>query len=137
MYRTVPVKARFTDEELAFWVNQCEHANSLINCAIYHTRQTHYSKLEQQENAFTTYWRGDELHYGWKTYNCSTTYPDLDKVLKDSPHYKALAAQTAQQTLKTVGESITSYNGLVNAYYREKLIDHRCQSTENAVDLRL
>lgn len=42
----------------------------------------------------------------------------MDKVLKDSPHYKAIAAQSAQQTLKTVGESITSYNGLVNLYYK-------------------
>ncbi|KAF3888638.1 MULTISPECIES: RNA-guided endonuclease InsQ/TnpB family protein [Nostocales] len=118
MYRTIPIKARFTDEELAFWINQCEHANSLINSAIYHTKQTHYSRLEQQGDAFTTYWRADELRYGWKTYKCSTTYPELDKVLKDSPHYKAMAAQSAQQTLKTVGESITSYNGLVKKYYQ-------------------
>ena len=118
LYRTIPIRAKFNNEELAFWVNQCDHANRLINCAIYHTRQTHYSKLEQQENAFTTYWHGDELHYGWKTYKCSTTYFELDKFLKDNPHYKALAAQSAQQTLKTVGESITSYNGLVNAYYK-------------------
>lgn len=118
LYRTIPVKAKFSDEEKAFWVDQCEHANSLINSAIYHTKQTHYSRLEQQGDAFITYWRGDELRYGWKTYKCSTTYPELDKVLKDSPHYKAMAAQSAQQTLKTVGESITSYNGLVNAYYK-------------------
>ncbi|KOP27073.1 transposase [Hapalosiphon sp. MRB220] len=118
MYRTIPVKARFTDEEQAFWVNQCEHANSLINSAIYHTRQAHYSKLEQQEDAFTTYWRADELRYGWKTYKCNTTYPEIDNVLKDNPHYKAMAAQSAQQTLKTVGESITSYNGLVKKYYQ-------------------
>jgi IS605 OrfB family transposase len=118
LYRTIPVKARFTVEEQAFWVDQCEHANSLINCAIYHTKQTHYSKLEQHGFAFTTYWRGDELCYGWKTYKCQTTYPELDKVLKDNPHYKAMAAQSAQQTLKTVGESIMSYNGLVNLYYR-------------------
>ncbi|GAC1460604.1 MAG: hypothetical protein NVS2B14_02710 [Chamaesiphon sp.] len=117
MYRTVPVKAKFTDEEKVFWVDQCEQANSLINCAIYHTRKTHYSQLEQKGNAFTTYWHGDELHHGWKTYKCRTTYPELDKVLKDNPHYKALAAQSAQQTLKSVGESITSYNGLVNLYY--------------------
>jgi len=118
LYRTIPVKAKFTDEEKAFWIDQCEHANSLINSAIYHTRQTHYSRLKQADDAFTTYWRGDELRYGWKTYKCSTSYPELDKVLKDSPHYKAMAAQSAQQALKTVGESIVSYNGLVNAYYK-------------------
>lgn len=107
MYRTIPVKAKFTGVEQAFWIDQCQHANSLINCAIYHTRQTHYSKLEESDNAFTTYWRGDDLRHGWKTYKCSTSYPQLDLVLKDNVHYKALAAQAAQQTLKTVGESIT------------------------------
>jgi IS605 OrfB family transposase len=118
LYRTVPIKAKFTEEEKIFWVDQCSQANSLINSAIYHAKQTHYSRLEQTDDALTTYWRGDELRYSWKTYKCRTTYPELDKVLKDNPHYKAMAAQSAQQTLKTVGESITSYNGLVNAYYK-------------------
>ncbi|NJM70141.1 MAG: IS200/IS605 family element transposase accessory protein TnpB [Scytonema sp. RU_4_4] len=118
MYKTIPLKSNFNDEEKAFWVNQCEHANSLVNSAIYHARQTHYNKLEQLEEAFTTYWRGDELRYGWKTYKCSTTYPELDKSLKEISHYKAMAAQSAQQTLKSVGESITSYNRLVDAYYK-------------------
>jgi IS605 OrfB family transposase len=118
LYRTIPIKAKFTEEEKAFWVDQCEHASSLINCAVYHARQTHYAQLEQQENAFTIYWRGDELHYNWKTYKCKTSYPELDKALKDNPHYKGMAAQSAQQTLKSVGESIISYNGLVNLYYR-------------------
>ncbi|HBB33938.1 MAG TPA: transposase, partial [Cyanobacteria bacterium UBA9273] len=118
MYRTIPVKSRFTTEEQVFWVDQCEHANSLINCAIYHAKQAHYSNLERQGNAFTIYWRGDELCYGWKTYKCHTTYPELDKALKDNPHYKAMAAQSAQQTLKSVSESIVSYNGLVNLYYK-------------------
>ena len=121
MYRTIPVKANFNEDEKAFWVNQCQHANSLINCALYHAKKEHYEKLEQSGNAFTTYWRGDELRYGWKIYKCQTTYPQLDKALKDNPHYKALAAQAAQQTLKTVGESITSYNGLVNLYYNREV----------------
>ncbi|BAY47926.1 transposase [Scytonema sp. HK-05] len=69
-------------------------------------------------NAYTTFWCGDELRSGWKTYQCNGSYPELDKVLKDNPHYKGLAAQAAQQTLKSVGESITSYNGLVKAYYK-------------------
>ncbi|MBD2362669.1 IS200/IS605 family element transposase accessory protein TnpB [Anabaena minutissima FACHB-250] len=117
MYRTIPSRAKFTDEEKAFWLDQCQHSNSLINCAIYHTRQSHYVRLESMDNSFTTYWHGDELRSGWKTSYCQTTYPELDKVLKENPHYKALAAQAAQQTLKLVGESINSYNGLVKAFY--------------------
>ncbi|MBO3462877.1 RNA-guided endonuclease TnpB family protein [Aetokthonos hydrillicola Thurmond2011] len=118
MYRTIPVKAKFTEEEKAFWIDQCQHANSLTNSAIYYVRQTHYARLEQAENAFTTYWRGDELRYGWKTSKCYTTYPELDKALKDNPHYKALAAQAAQQTLTGVAESVASHNGLVELYYQ-------------------
>lgn len=118
LYRTVAIRARFTDEEKAFWLDQCQHANSLINCAIYHTRQTHYARIREMGNAYTTYWCGDELRSSWKIYQCNGSYPELDKVLKGNPHYKGLAAQAAQQTLKSVGESITSYNGLVKAYYK-------------------
>jgi putative transposase len=98
------------------WIDQCQHANSLINCAVYHARSSYFSKLEELE-AHTVYWRGDELRTGWKAYRSDTTYPELDKVLKDNIHYKSLAAQAAQQTLKSVGESITSYNQLVGKYY--------------------
>ncbi len=80
-------------------------------------RQNYFAKLESLEG-FTTYWRGDELRCGWKVYRSDTTYPELDKALKDNPHYKAIAAQAAQQTLKGVGESLTSYNRLVDLYYR-------------------
>ena len=98
-----------------------QDSNSLINCAIYYTRQSHYARLQSMNNALTIYWSGDELRSGWKTYNCQTTYPELDKTLKDNPHYKGLAAQAAQQTLKLVGEAITSYNRLVKAYYNGEL----------------
>ncbi|MEW6497818.1 MAG: transposase [Cyanobacteriota bacterium] len=118
MYRTIPIRAKFTLEEEGYWVDQCKHSNSLINCAVYYTKQKHRDWLEQQEDAFTTYWRGDELRCGWKLYRSSTTYPELDKEIKNNPHYRALAAQSAQQTLKSVGESITSYNGLVGLYYK-------------------
>ncbi|WP_424098295.1 RNA-guided endonuclease InsQ/TnpB family protein [Moorena producens] len=118
MYKTIPVKATFTDEEIAFWLFQCENANSLWNCATYYSKQKHYSWLEQQPEAFTTYWKNDELRYGWKTYKCSIKYAELCKELKDNSHYKAMAAQSAQQTLKSVAESITSYNQLVGLYYK-------------------
>ncbi|BDA66148.1 Transposase, IS605 OrfB [Calothrix sp. PCC 7716] len=118
MFRTIPIKATFNDMEQQYWIYQCEEANSLINCAIYHVRQTHYSELESKGDAFTTYWNGDELLRSWKIYFCGVNYNELDKVLKDNKHYKALAAQSAQQVLKTVGESITSYNSLVQLYYQ-------------------
>ncbi|NEO41941.1 MAG: IS200/IS605 family element transposase accessory protein TnpB [Moorea sp. SIOASIH] len=130
MYRTIPIKATFTDEENAFWLFQCEQANSLWNCATYYSKQKHYSWLEQQPEALTTYWRGDDLRYGWKTYKCAVKYAELCKSFKENPHYKAMAAQSAQQTLKTVAESIASYNQLVGLYYkgqvdRPKLIRYR------------
>ncbi|AOW98766.1 transposase [Moorena producens PAL-8-15-08-1] len=118
MYKTVPLKANFTDEEQAFWVFQCQQANSLWNCAVYYSKQKHYSWLEQQKEAFTTYWCGDELRYGWKTYKCSIKYAELCKSLKENPHYRAMAAQSAQQTLKSVAESVTTYNQLVGLYYK-------------------
>ncbi|XWK87435.1 MAG: hypothetical protein U7127_25080 [Phormidium sp.] len=108
MYKTLPIRAKFTQQENNFWIDQCKQTNSLINCAVYHVRQRHYSRRENQDNAFITYWQGDELRHKWKTYKCQISYPELDKVLQDNPHYKAVAAQSAQQTLKSVGESINS-----------------------------
>lgn len=120
LYRTIPVRARFSREQELFWLDQCQHASSLINCAIYHTRQAYFLKIQGLE-AYTTYWKGDELRCGWKAYRSDTTYPELDKILKDNPHYKVLAAQAAQQTLKTVGESISGYNKLIGLYYEGKV----------------
>lgn len=121
MYRTIPVKGSFTDWKNDYWYDQCRNASSLINCALYYTKQKHYAVLADMDNAHSLYWRGDELRSSWKTYQCNVKYPELDKALKQSPHYKALAAQAAQQTLKSVGESITSYNGLVKAYYKGEI----------------
>ncbi|NEO91940.1 MAG: IS200/IS605 family element transposase accessory protein TnpB [Moorea sp. SIO3G5] len=118
MYRTVPVKSTFYDEEKAFWVFQCEQANNLTNCAIYYAKKKHYDWLREQVEAYTTYWRSDTLRFGWKTYKCAVRYPEIDKALNMSPHYKAMAAQSAQQTLKSVGESLKSYNQLVGKYYK-------------------
>ncbi|AOY80640.1 transposase [Moorena producens JHB] len=120
MYKTIPVKANFSDEERVFWEFQCQQANSLFNCAIFYVKQKHYQWLEEQE-AYSTYWRNDELRAGWKTYKCSTKYAELCRELKDNTHYKGMAAQSAQQTLKTIAESIASYNKLVGLYYQGKV----------------
>ena len=117
MYKTVPIRTKFEDLEKSFWVEQCEHSNSLYNSAIYEVRQSHYEMLKDRQ-AVSTYWKGDEFKSGWKTYKIETTYYYLDKTLKNNVHYKSLAAQASQQVLKTIGESITSYNSLVSKYYK-------------------
>jgi hypothetical protein len=97
VYKTCSIRAKFNDEETAFWLNQCENANSLINCALYETKKIHYAKLQENGNAFTTYWRGDDLHSGWKTYRCTTTYPELDLILKQNIRLvRKLQSQTVQ-----------------------------------------
>lgn len=116
MFKTIPVRAKFNEVESVYWVDQSQHASSLINCALWEVRQPHYARLRELE-AFTTYWRGDEFKMGWKTYRVETNYYHLDKALKNNPHYKALHSQSAQQILMTVGESLTAYNGLVDLYY--------------------
>ena len=64
MYRTIPIKAKFSEEEKGFWIDQCQQANSLINSAVYETRQRHYAMLQNNSDGFCVYWRGDELRYG-------------------------------------------------------------------------
>jgi IS605 OrfB family transposase len=117
MYKTIPIKAKLDDLEKSFWVEQCEHSNSLYNSAIYQVRQLHYAMLKDNQS-FNTYWRDDDFKSGWKTYKIETNYYKLDKLLKQSIHYKSIAAQAAQQVLKTIGESISSYNSLVSIYYK-------------------
>ena len=105
MYRTIPIRAKFSDWENDYWADQCRNANSLINCTIYYIKQKYYTDLSKMDNAQSLYWRGDELRSGWKTYQCKdVSYAALCKELKDNPHYKALAAQAAQQALKSVSD---------------------------------
>ncbi|NEP00911.1 MAG: hypothetical protein F6K58_20040 [Symploca sp. SIO2E9] len=107
MYRTIPTRIDFDDEEKLFWEEQCRHANSLINCALYQTKQSHYARLSEKENAFTTYWRGDEICSGWKSYRVSgISYATLCSTLKGNEHFAAISSQAAQQILKTVAESL-------------------------------
>ncbi|MDY7022555.1 MAG: transposase [Cyanobacteriota bacterium] len=131
MYRTVPIHTRFTDEEQAYWLDQCYHANALTNCAVYLIRQQHYELLDKND-AYGVYWSKDELRWNWQTWYCRFgSHAELCKELKDNVHYKALAAQSAQQVLKSVSESVISYNKLVKLYYsgdlngKPKLVKYR------------
>lgn len=57
---------------------------------------------------------GEKLNSGF----FNTSYAELCKVMKSNEHYKAMAAQSAQQTLKKVVEVMSSYNQLLKNYFK-------------------
>ncbi len=142
MFRTVPIRAKFTLEELSFWEAQCRASNSLYNSALYEFKQAHYKKLEL-EQARSAYWVSDDYRSNWKLRQVTATnYYEVDKLLKPSEHYKLMAAQSAQQTLKEIQESITSFNKLVNLFFKgevdkPKLPRYRKSGGLNAVTFPL
>lgn len=121
MYKTLPIKIKLTLEQKTFWSEQCHHALSLYNSALYLVKQQHYKRLEE-DRAFNLYWRGDDLKWGWKTRKIlGIAYPTLDKLLKQNKHYAGIAAQAAQQVLKVLDQDIKSYNRLVDGFFDGKV----------------
>ncbi|MEM1394994.1 MAG: transposase [Cyanobacteria bacterium P01_H01_bin.150] len=105
------------DTEREFWSSQCRISNSLFNVAIYQIRQAHFEKLNNSE-LFATYWRGDEFKKGRKLTRIRANYPELYHQVKLDPNYKALHSQVAQQTIKSVTESFSSFNELVSLFFK-------------------
>lgn len=120
IFRTISIRTRFNDEELSFWTKQCEISNSLFNVAVYYARKSHFEELEKN-NKYSTYWRKDELRIGRKLSKVKTSYIDLYHQVKTNPNYGSLYSQVAQQTIKSVAESFTSYNSLVDLFFKGKV----------------
>ena len=78
----------------------CQQANSLGNCAIYALK-----RATRQAN------RVDSNYY------------ELDKYLKENQHYKALFSQAAQQTLMGICEAFSSYDSLLQKWFKGELVD--------------
>ena len=61
-----------------------------------------------------TYFDKDDLfRCSYKARRVKVSYAQLCKDFKDNPHYKALGGQQGQQCLKSVVESVKSYNQLL------------------------
>lgn len=110
------MRERFSTEELAFWETQFLSSNSLHNAALYLIRTKHFNKYENEKPSL--YWRNDELRAGKKLRKVSAVYEDLYHDLKQEKNYKALFSQAAQQTIKSVVESIKSFNSLVDLFFQ-------------------
>ena len=57
----------------------------------------------------------------FQTKTVKAPYANLCSVMQDNPHYKALGGQCAQQTLKSVSESFTSFNHLLQLFFADEV----------------
>jgi putative transposase len=114
MYATKQVKINVPDEVRDFLIYLCRQSNSLTNSVIYYVKQAHFEDCPRSE-----FFSGDEYRSGFKLQRVKTAkYVDLCLDLKDNPHYKALGGSPAQQTIKTVAESFSSYNGILADFFK-------------------
>lgn len=114
MYGTIQVRLNVSDAVIAYLVHQCQHSNSLINSTLFEVRQTHFESCPRVE------FFDSEGHYRseFKTKTVKAPYAHLCSVMKDNQHYKVLGGQCAQQTLKSVSESFTSFNKLLQRFFQ-------------------
>ena len=77
----------------------CSEANKLTNCTIYYCRQMFF-----------------------KAHKYVSNY-ELDEIMKNNLHFKALRSAVAQQACHKVGESFKSYRKLAQLYREGKLQD--------------
>lgn len=117
MYKTLPVKHKTTTEEYLYWEDQCKHSNSLFNSGLYYCKQ---KLLQQAEKENKTYfiWFKDSYYEKLSLGLFKISYDEICKQMKNNEHYKSMAAQSAQQTLKKVIEATSSYNELLKAYFK-------------------
>ena len=99
---------------MAYLVHQCQHANSLINSTIFALRQAHFQSCPHR----TFFDKDGIFRSGFKLRAVKASYPELCKLMKNNIHYKVLGGQCAQQTLKGVVESFSSFNQLLRLFFK-------------------
>ncbi len=86
---------------------------------MYEFKQRHFQQLEK-EQAFSTYWRGDDLRRSWKLKKIvAINHYGIDKLesIKFSEHYRLMQSQSAQQVLRDAQEAVNSFNKLVGLFF--------------------
>lgn len=114
MYGTIQVKLSVRDEVRDYLVHQCQQSNSLINSTLFEVRQKHFEACERIE----FFDSNDFYRSEFKTKQVKASYAELCKQLTSNPHYMALGGQCAQQTIKSVVESFSSFNQLLNKFWQ-------------------
>jgi IS605 OrfB family transposase len=114
LYGTIQIRLNASDAVMSYLVHQCQHSNSLINSTLFKVRQSHFESCPRGE-----FFDADG-HYRseFKTKTVKAPYAHLCSEMKENPHYKVLGGQCAQQTLKRVSESFTSFNRLLQLFFK-------------------
>ncbi len=114
MYGTIRIKLPLDDAIKAHLTYLCEHSNNLSNSTLYLIRQRHFESCPIRtyfdKDGFYRTSRQDRL--------VKVSYSELCKLMKEDYFYKVLGGQCAQQTLKSVVESLKSYNGLLKGFWK-------------------
>jgi len=114
LYGTIQIRLNVSDAVMAYLVHQCQHSNSLINSTLFNVRQSHFEDCPRQE-----FFDADGCYRSeFKMKAVKATYAHLCSVMKDNPHYQVLGGQCAQQTLKSISESFTSFNKLLQLFFK-------------------
>ncbi len=97
--------------EKAVVVFICQQSDSLYNSALYEVRQQ-YLKSSQTKIDDEGIVRRSQGHLAKYSFSCHT--------LKNNKNYKSLFAQAAQQTLKSLVESLKSYKALLKKFFKSR-----------------
>ncbi|XWK91349.1 MAG: transposase [Phormidium sp.] len=98
----------------AYLIHQCQHSNSLINATLYEIRQSHFATCPRVE----LFDKDGIYRSEFKTKKVKAAYAQLCLEMKANPHYKVLGGQCAQQTLKSIAESFSSFNQLLDLFFK-------------------
>lgn len=118
-YRTqkILLTSKIDDEKHDYLIWQCHQSNNLYNSTLWEIRQAHFAVCP----TYHFFDENDCYRAAYKDKLVKASYAQLCKQLKDNSNYIALGGQQAQQTIKSVVESITSYNKLIRAWWRGEL----------------
>ena len=118
-YRTqkILLSGKISDELRDYFVWLCHQSNNLYNSALYQVRQAHFESCP----TYSFFDENDCYRVAYKDRLVKVSYAGLCKDFKENKHYQAIGGQQAQQCLKSVVEAISSYNKLIQCWWRGEL----------------
>ncbi len=118
-YRTQKIlpTGRINNETHDYLLWQCQQSNNLFNVTLWTIRQSHFVSCPMYEY----FDENDCYRRNFLDRTVKASYAQLCQELKTHEHYLMIGGQQAQQTIKSVVESITSYNQLLKLWWKGEL----------------